>query len=263
MDYSKSKVVAIIPARGGSKSIPRKNIKLFNGFPLIAYSIIAALCTESIHRVIVSTDDVEIADIARQWGAETPFMRPDELAGDRISDLPVFQHALRWLADVEGYKPEWVVQLRCTSPIRPINCIEEAIHDALVHQPDCVRSVTESGQNPYKMWQISDGRMRPLIETSYAEAYNMPRQSLPATFWQTGHLEVIHRDTILQKHSMTGTDIRAFQIDSEYAIDLDTPVQWDYGEYLLRRRQLTVYQPNNPLIPETFSSNRSELHLSK
>jgi len=99
MDNSKMEVLAVIPARGNSKSIPRKNVKELAGFPLIAYSIAAALQSRSVTRVIVSTDDAEIAEVARQFGAEVPFMRPDEFAQDQTPDLPVFEHALAWLKE--------------------------------------------------------------------------------------------------------------------------------------------------------------------
>ena len=111
-------VLAIIPARGGSKSIPRKNIVDFAGYPLIAYSIAAGLSAETVTRVIVSTDDVEIEEISRRYGAEAPFLRPDEHSQDLTPDLPVFQHALTWLIENEGYQPDIVVQLRPTSPFR-------------------------------------------------------------------------------------------------------------------------------------------------
>src|SRR5512140_3943973 len=111
--------LAIIPARGGSKGIPRKNIRDVAGYPLIAYSIAAGLQARTVTRVIVSTDDEEIAAVAREWGAETPFLRPAEFAQDKTTDLPVFEHALKWLEEVEGYHPDVIVQLRPTSPIRP------------------------------------------------------------------------------------------------------------------------------------------------
>ncbi len=113
-----TEVLALIPARGGSKSIPRKNILPFAGFPLIAFSIAAGLASETVNRVIVSTDDEEIAGFSRRYGAETPFIRPAHLAEDSTPDLPVFQHALEWLQENEAYQPDIVVQLRPTSPLR-------------------------------------------------------------------------------------------------------------------------------------------------
>src|SRR5512140_1442523 len=120
-------VLAIIPARGGSKGIPRKNIRDFAGYPLIAYSIAAGLQAKSVSRVIVSTDDEEIAAVARQCGAETPFLRPAEFAQDTSTDLPLFEHALQWLAEHENYRPEVVVQLRPTSPLRPRDLVDRAV----------------------------------------------------------------------------------------------------------------------------------------
>ena len=112
-------ILAIIPARGGSKSIPRKNIRPLAGHPLIAYSIAAGRQSRLVTRTIVSTDDEEIAAVARQYGAETPFLRPAEFAQDNTTDFPVFTHALGWLKEHEGYQPDIIVQLRPTSPIRP------------------------------------------------------------------------------------------------------------------------------------------------
>ncbi len=146
---NKREVLAIIPARGGSKGIPRKNIKPFAGYPLIAYSIEAGLRAGLVTRVIVSTDDEEIAAVARQYGAQVPFLRPPELAQDDTRDLPVFQQALSWLEEFEDYKAEFVVQLRPTSPIRPRHCVDDAIRILLEHpDADSVRGVVPAGQNP-------------------------------------------------------------------------------------------------------------------
>ncbi len=126
-------ILAIIPARGGSKGIPRKNIRNFVGYPLIAYSIAASLQSELVTRTIVSTDDEEIAAVAREYGAETPFLRPAVFAEDNTTDLPVFEHALNWLVENEDYHPDVVVQLRPTSPIRPPGCVDDAVKILLAH----------------------------------------------------------------------------------------------------------------------------------
>ncbi len=229
-------VLAVIPARGGSKSLPRKNIRSFAGHPLIAYSIAAGLQAAMVTRVIVSTDDEEIAAIARRYGAETPFLRPAELAQDTTTDLPVFEHALAWLAEHEGYRPEIVVQLRPTSPLRPRGLVDRAIEILKKHpEADCVRGVIPSGQNPYKMWRIEpDGRMAPLLKVEgLAEPYNAPRQSLPQTYWQTGHIDAIRAATILEKGSLTGEVILPLVIDPRYAIDIDTLSDWRRAEWLV------------------------------
>ena len=253
-DYQHTLV--IIPARGGSKSIPRKNIKLLGGFPLIAYSIAAALQSEHVHRVIVSTDDEEIAAIAERWGADVPFIRPAKLAGDHVTDLPVFRHAIQWLEKHENYHPDIIVQLRPTSPFRPKGCVDEAIELMLnSSHANSVRGVTPSGQNPFKMWRVVDNRMVPLLRTEFDEPYNMPRQKLPATFWQTGHVEVIRYETIMHRHSMTGDHIIPYIIDSRYAIDLDTIEQWEFAEYLLDKIDLDIFDPLDsfPQIEENSS----------
>ena len=121
------KVLGIIPARGGSKGIPGKNIRPLGGYPLIAYAIVAGRLSALVDRVIVSTDDEQIAAIARKWGAEVPFLRPARLARDETTDLPVFQHALGWLGENEDCRPDTIVQIRPTSPLRPRECVDAAV----------------------------------------------------------------------------------------------------------------------------------------
>lgn len=232
-----TEVLAIVPARGGSKGIPRKNIRLFAGYPLIAYSIAAGLQAATVTRTIVSTDDEEIAAVARQFGAETPFIRPAELAQDKTTDLPVFQHALRWLAEHENYRPDVVVQLRPTSPIRPRDCVDRAVRLLLDHQDaDCVRGVVPAGQNPHKMWRLPEGEngpMKNLLEVpGIPEPYNAPRQILPDVYWQTGHVDAIRAVTILQKDSMSGERIYPLIIDPRYTVDLDNLYDWAKYEWL-------------------------------
>jgi len=236
-----SEVLALIPARGGSKSIPRKNIRPFAGHPLIAYSIAAGRAAATITRVIVSTDDEQIAEVSRQYGAETPFMRPEEFSQDHTPDLPVFQHALRWLAEHEGYQPEIVVQLRPTSPLRRVMHIDQAVYHLLEQpQADAVRTVCVPFQNPFKMWRIApDGFMLPLIETQHPEPYNLPRQELPEVYWQTGYVDVAWADTILDKNSMTGERILPLVIDSSEWIDIDSPDDWWRAERLLKMGEIT------------------------
>ena len=134
--------LGIIPARGGSRRVPRKNIRLLAGKPLIAYTIEAARAATTLDRVIVSTDDEEIAGVARRYGGEVPFMRPAELAADDTPDAPVFLHALDWLAKEEGFDPELVVNLRPTSPFKTGVVIDEVVEVALETRADVVRTVT-------------------------------------------------------------------------------------------------------------------------
>ena len=159
---SKPEILALIPARGGSKGIPRKNILSFVGQPLIAYSIAAGLQSKTVTRVVVTTNNEEIAEVARGCGAETPFLRPAELAQDRTTDLPVFQHALRWLAEHEDYHPQVVVHLRPTTPIRPQDLVDHSVAVLLAHpEADSVRGITLAHQNPFKMWLL-EGEDKPI-----------------------------------------------------------------------------------------------------
>ncbi len=240
-------VLAIIPARGGSKGLPRKNIREFAGFPLIAYSIAAGLGAESVTRTLVSTDDEEIAAVSRQYGAETPFLRPSELAQDNTTDLPVFQHALHWLAEHEGYTPDVVVQLRPTSPVRPRGLVDEAVRLLLAHpEADSVRGVVPSGQNPHKMWKIdpASGQMRPLLAVEgIREPFNAPRQVLPPVYWQTGHVDAIRPATILEKESMSGDVILPVAIPSNFTVDIDSLFDLQRAEWLVYNAGLDMVDP--------------------
>ncbi len=248
---SPAKVLAIVPARGGSKSIPRKNIRLFAGHPLLAYSIAAGLQAKSVDRVLVSTDDAEIAEVARRYGAEVPFLRPAALAQDDTPDLPVFEHALKWLDSHEGDRPEVIVQLRPTSPLRPPDCVDRAVQILADNpQADSVRGVVPASQNPYKMWRIGDdGQMQPLLREGFDEPYNMPRQSLPTTYWQTGHIDVIRTAAILEKGSMSGNIILPLLLDPAYAVDIDTLRDWEKAEAVVRDGKLPVVRPGRAPRP--------------
>jgi N-acylneuraminate cytidylyltransferase len=241
-------ILALIPARGGSKGIPRKNIKPFAGYPLIAWSIAAGLQAKSVSRVIVSTDDEEIAAVAREYGADVPFLRPAELAQDRTPDLPAFEHALKWLEDIEGYKPDVVIQLRPTSPIRPRDMVDSAVK-ILVENPDAdsVRGVVPAAQNPYKMWHFKgyDKPLKPLLGVEgIAEPYNAPRQILPPAYWQTGHIDAIRTTTITRKNSLTGNVVYPLVIDPRYTVDIDTPADWAKYEALVYQGSLDMVTPD-------------------
>jgi YrbI family 3-deoxy-D-manno-octulosonate 8-phosphate phosphatase len=231
-----TEILALIPARGGSKGIPRKNIRNFAGYPLIAWSIAAAKQSQFVTRVIVSTDDEEIAAVARTHAAETPFLRPAEFAQDNTTDLPVFEHALAWLEANEHYQPDVLIQLRPTSPIRPRDCVDSAIRILTEHEDaDCVRGVVPAGQNPHKMWRFAgaDRPMNPLLEVDgIAEPYNAPRQILPPVYWQTGHIDAIRASTIREKHSLTGDVIYPLVIDPRYTVDIDHLSDWAKYEAL-------------------------------
>lgn len=224
MSTARPEILALIPARGGSKSIPRKNLLPIAGVPLIAYSIRQALSSRLITRVIVSTDDEEIAQVARTHGAEVPFMRPPELATDDAIDFDVFHHALTTLHERERYTCECVVHLRPTGPVRQVNRIDEAIELFLRHpDADSLRSVTTPLHTPYKMWRERDGLLEPLLSLpGVREPHCQPRQQLPVVYWQNGYVDIVRPRTILELRMMCGHRIVPFIMD-EPVLELDYP----------------------------------------
>ena len=255
---TKPEVLALIPARGGSKGIPRKNIRPFAGHPLIAYSIAAGRQANSVTRVIVTTEDEEIAKVARGCGAETPFLRPAELAQDRAIDLPVFQHALNWLAEYQDYHPEVVVHLRPTTPIRPPDLVDRSVSLLLAHpEADSVRGITPAHQNPFKMW-LMDGEnnpIRPLMTVpGIDEPYNSPRQVLPKAYAHNGLIDIIRPATILKLNSMSGRTILPILFDPRYDADLDTPEDWKRAEQRVLHDLPEMVWPRKPprRMPETI-----------
>jgi CMP-N,N'-diacetyllegionaminic acid synthase len=218
-------IVALIPARGGSKGVPRKNVMMLAGKPLIAYSILQAQASQRISRIIVSTDDDQIAQVAMEWGAEVPFMRPVEYAQDLSPDIDVFRHALTWLAEHEGYLPEMVVHLRPTGPVRRVELIDEAIDLLAANtKADAVRSVSLALQTPYKMWRItSPGHMEPLLRIDgMADSQSLPRQQLPPVYWQNGYVDVVRPRAILEMDAMWGGCVVPFIVDDPL-FELDYP----------------------------------------
>lgn len=218
-------VLALIPARGGSKGIPRKNLLDIGGKPLIAWSILHALESDRIDRVIVSTDDEEIAAAARDYGADVPFLRPAEFAGDLSPDVDVFRHALTWLDERERYRPSMVVHLRPTGPVRRIADIDAAI-DLMVARPgaDALRSVSMAHQTPYKMWRLTgDGLMEPLmVLPGVTDCQSRPRQTLPSAYWQNGYVDIVRPRAVLETSSMWGETVIPFIVETGI-FDLDYP----------------------------------------
>jgi CMP-N,N'-diacetyllegionaminic acid synthase len=217
-------ILGIIPARAGSKGIVNKNLTLVNGHPLLAWSIAAAKISTSIDRILVSTDSRKIAAVAKDYGAEVPFLRPAAIAQDGSKDLAFMTHALQWLLENEDNVPEIIVQLRPTSPLRTGKIIDQGIKK-LKDNPaaNSLRVVTKSPLTPYKMWRLPDGnKLEPLLASpEFAEPFNEPRQSLPATYWQIGTLDVIWSKTILDLHSVSGKNILGLEVPQNWAVDID------------------------------------------
>jgi N-acylneuraminate cytidylyltransferase len=219
-----SKVLAIIPARGGSKGLPGKNLRPLAGHPLIAYSVAAGLQANLVDRVICSTDSEEIADVARKYGAEIPFMRPAEIAQDDSPDIDFFNHAIDELGKT-GYRPDIIVQLRPTDPFRKPGLVDEAVQ-MMIDNPDAhsVRTITEPGYSPYKMWTVNEsGTLDPLLTVpGIPEPFNLPRQELPEVWWHIGVLDVVRTDVVTETNSLSGTVILPLKVDREASADIDT-----------------------------------------
>jgi CMP-N,N'-diacetyllegionaminic acid synthase len=232
------KILAIIPARQGSKSILDKNIKSLAGKPLMGYSIEQALASKHINRTIVSTDSPYYKQVAEAFGAEVPYLRPSEISGDLTTDLAVFQHLLNWLAINETYRPDIVVQLRPTSPFRKVADIDAMI-EQLIQNPDLdsVRSVSAVPHTPYKMWLMQDdGSLKPLLTLNgMAEPYNQPRQALPEVYLQNANIDVMRHDTLTIQNSMTGQNIGGYLM-AEFN-DIDFQADWEQAERLIVQSQ--------------------------
>ena len=230
-------VLAIIPARGGSKSIPRKNLADIGGKPLIAHSIAHAATARSVNRTIVSTEDAEIAEIARAYGAEVPFLRPIELAGDTVLDHPVFEHALKALDATEGYRPDIVVHLRPTAPLRRPGWIDDAV-DLLASHPDAdsVRSVSAPAAHPYRIFRINDeGYLEPLMKHEHPQPFLLRRQDLPPVFHYNAVLDVTRATTVLDQGSMTGRHMLPLVLDADDVFDIDSPRDLEIARMMYER----------------------------
>jgi CMP-N-acetylneuraminic acid synthetase len=213
-------VLAIIPARAGSKGIPDKNVVSFRGKPLLVHSIEHGLAARNVERVLLSTDSPSYRQIALAAGAEAPFLRPAALADDRATDLEVFVHALEWLDAHEGYRPEICVHLRPTFPTRKVEDVEGAV-DLLRGDPaaDSVRSVVPAPATPYKMWRLDQGVLRPLLDTSLREPWNLPRQTRPEVYLQNAAVDAVRSEVVRKRRSMTGRRILAYLMSDARDID--------------------------------------------
>jgi CMP-N-acetylneuraminic acid synthetase len=220
-------VLALIPARAGSKGLPHKNILSFCGKPLIAHSILQAKSCSAVTRVIVSTDSERYALIAREYGAETPFLRPADISGDHATDLQVFRHALEWLKREEGYEPEICVHLRPTHPNRRAEDIAAVIELLRAHSHwDSVRSVVPAPETPFKMWFLrQDGTLEPVVQCEIPDAHSVPRQLLPLAYLQNACVDGVRTRTILEMNSIAGTQIGAYVMREFHDIDTYAQLQ--------------------------------------
>ena len=227
-------IVALIPARSGSKGVPNKNIKPLVDYPLIAYSIKAALKSDLIDRVIVSTDSEEYADVARKYGAEVPFLRPADISGDIATDTQFFQHAIDWFRENENEIPEYFAHLRPTTPLRDPKVIDDALQGFIGSDYTALRSVHKMSESSYKTFEVEDNKLKCLCDGGFdIEAANLARQAYPATYDANGYIDIVRSEMIDSKGLVHGDSVKAYVTNVSYEIDEISDI--DFLEYLISK----------------------------
>ncbi len=228
-------IVAFIFARGGSKGLPNKNILPLQGKPLIGWSIDQAKLVDKIERIIVSTDSIEIAEIAMQYGAEVPFMRPADLSQDTTPEWKVWQHALSYLNESEGALPTAMLSVPTTSPLRLPCDLEKCIDEYLKGDADAVITVREAQRSPYfnMVTKRNDGTVSLVIEP---QASVMRRQDVPIVYDITTVAYVLNPKFVLEKESIFQGKVRAIKIPLERSLDIDTLMDFKLAEVLSANR---------------------------
>lgn len=230
-----AKILALIPARAGSKGVPNKNIRLLGNYPLIAWTIAACLKSASIDRVIVSTDSPEYAALAEKLGAEAPFLRPAEISDDRSTDNEFILHALNWVA-ARGGDPAYIVHMRPTTPLRNPYLVDEAVR-AFMKAPSAtaLRSVHEMSESAYKTFEIaSEGQLRRVGDDSTAlDAANNARQQFPKTYQANGYVDVLSTAFIRKTGLIHGDHVLPFVTPS--TVEVDTEEDFAHLEFQIAR----------------------------
>lgn len=233
---------AIIPARGGSKGVPRKNISLLGGYPLVAYAIAAAKLTPSIERIIVSTDDDEVAAIARKFGAEVPFLRPAELAQDGSRDIGFMLHAIQWLREHEGSVPDYFVELRPTTPLRHPEDIEKAIGLIQKH-PEATSLISshEIRESPHKLFRRNGDYFEGLFpHDPRPEYWSLPRQEFPPIYQPDGYVDILKTAYMEGHNRLQGDMMLAFE--SPDTGEVDKAEDLKFIQFKLETEQWEVYE---------------------
>lgn len=222
-------VIAIIPARSGSKSLIDKNIRLLSGHPLIAYSIAIVKLSQKIDRVIVSTNSQGYADIAKQYGAEVPFMRPDKYSTDAATDKGFLVHAMSWIKENEGRVPEYWVHLRPTTPLRSVEIVDSAINEIMQSQDaTSLRSGHKAPESPLK-WLVKDNcYFKGLVD---GEDYNLPKEVFEQVYIPDGFVDVVKSSFVMNSEEIHGDKMIGFE--SPVCAEVDSVEEFDYIQYQL------------------------------
>lgn len=232
--YNEKSFLGIIPARGGSKGLPGKNIRTLNGKPLIAYTIEEAKKSKYIDRIIISTEDSEIARIGKDYGAELPFERPDYLAQDTSTTNEVILHALNYLKEKENYVPYYICLLQCTSPLRSASDIDGTIEKLIETGRDASVSVSEAGVNPYWTNVFNGDKLEYFLEEGKKI---LKRQDLPKIFQINGSVYVVKTSIFLKEKTLEPENITGFVMNTENSIDIDSIIDFKLAELIQVERE--------------------------
>jgi CMP-N,N'-diacetyllegionaminic acid synthase len=238
---NKANIIGIIPARGGSKGVPKKNIKEIGGFPMIAYSVVAGQMSKKIDRCIVSTDSQEISDIAKAYGADVPFLRPSEFATDSSTDIEYIKHAIDWFDKNEGYIPEYWVLLRPTTPLREPKVIDDAIDEIVNHsEATSLISIHEFAETPGKMFGMQDKYLHGLCPMDpRPEYFTLPRQAFAPSYFGNGYVDIVKTSTVVKHESCFGSRMLGFKTPDTGEIDI--PEDFKRVEFYLNNSNSTIF----------------------
>lgn len=230
----KDTVYAIIPARSGSKGVKNKNIRCLDGYPLLAFSIAAAKACDAVSRVIVSTDSAYYADIARYYGAEAPFLRPEEISGDKSTDIEFMEHAIGWLAENEGTLPEYFLHLRPTYPLRDTDIVRDSINKIKADPTaTSLRSAHLASNTPYKWFNLrDDGYFKSIRDDITLDEANNPRQAFPDVYVPDGYTDMLRTDFLINNDLMHGNRMIGFIVPG--GIDVDAMKDIDFLEFYIK-----------------------------
>jgi len=240
------KIIAFIPARSGSKGVPHKNIRKLGKLPLIAYSILLAKMIKEIDRIIVSTDSEEYALIAKEFGAEVPFIRPKNISGDKSTDFDAIKHCIYWLDKNENYMPELIFHFRPTTPLRSPLIIKDALKMIIDTPSTSLRSGHIASESPFK-WFLKDeeGYFIGLKDNIDSERVNMPRQVFPDVYIPNGYVDIIKTDTILKQGTLHGDMMLVFE--SPMCYEIDTEEDFKFLEYKIKNENTPIIEYYNNL----------------
>ena len=249
-------IVGLIPARSGSRRVPNKNVRRLGGHPLIAYTIVAALQSEIFSAVIVSTESEQYADIARHYGAEVPFLRPVEMAGELSPDIDWVQYTVRRL-QAEDRVHDCFSILRPTSPFRQAETIKRAWSEFLAEEGvDSLRAVEKCTQHPGKMWIVRGNRMTPLLPLTPPEQpwHSSPYQALPDVYVQNASLEIGLVKLVTEGHTIAGNVVMPFLTFDHEGFDVNNAIDWRLAEELVQTGQVVLPSVPQPPYPSEKSS---------